>query len=220
MNPRLYKTDSNAVLRFYEQPSKNNFASEAQGKPVYDTVLMAEIITPGQASSTLEVELERVFSWKPEDAPDRVKRTRDYAKYHAQIEAYRNETGEFVDDGMPIRNWAQIDRGTAETLAAQGIHTVEALAGISDGNLSNLGTGARMLRDKAQAYITSREFGIPTAQMTSDNEKFKQENAMLREQLEASNFEVQRLSQEIAKLTGANPNNAPAKTVDQTPVLV
>lgn len=181
MSENLYKTDTNAVLRFFEQPEKNNFASEQAGKPIFDTVLKAEVITPGQSASTLEVEIERVFSkFAGSKTPPR--RSRYYDKYKAQVEAYRSDSGEYVDSGTPVRSWAQIDRGTAETLAAQGIYTVEALAGISDTALGNLGTGARTLREQAKSFLLSREFGVPSAQTSAENVALKEENTRLAEE--------------------------------------
>lgn len=205
-NNKLYKTDTNAVLRFYEMPDKNNFASERAGKPVFDTVLMAEIITPGQSASTLEVEIERVFT--PIDGSEnrKVRRSKYYDKYQAQVEAHKNETGEYVDDGMPIRNWAQIDRGLAETLAAQGIYTVEALAGISDTALTSVGLGARTLRDQAKAYLVSREFGIPSSQMAAENATLAEENK--RQAEEIAQLKLQLSQYEAAASATKTPKSA------------
>lgn len=183
MSENLYKTDTNAVLRFFEQPEKNNFASEQAGKPIFDTVLKAEVITPGQSASTLEVEIERTFSKFGKDKPPAPRRTRYYDKYKAQVEAYRTDSGDYVDDGTPVKSWQQIDRGTAETLCAQGIHTVEALASISDSALGNLGTGARTLREQAKAFLLSREFGIPAAQTSAENATLKEENTRLTDEV-------------------------------------
>lgn len=213
MAHKLYKTDTNAVLRFYEQAAKNNFSSEQAGKPVFDTVLMAEIITPGQSASTLEVEIERTITPLSGDKKT-VRRTKYYDKYQKQVEAHKNDTGEYADDGMPIRSWAQIDRGTAETLAAQGIYTVEALANISDTALSNIGLGARQLRDQAKAYVLSREFGIPSSQMASENSTLREENERLTKENEELKAELKKAAEaKPAKATKAASAQAAQTTI-------
>ena len=193
MSEHLYKTDTNAVLRFFETADKNNFWSERAGKPVFDTVLMAEVITPGQAASTLTVEIERTFNEAAglnEDGSRKVRHTNHYTKFQKQVEAYKSDSGEYIDDGTPLKSWAQIDRGTAETFIAQGIHTVEGLASVSDGVLHNLGMGARTLREQAKAFLTARQFGMPTAQQAAEQVRLETrvaeleaENASLKEAL-------------------------------------
>lgn len=183
---QMYKTETNAVLRFFEEAPKNNFLSEQEGKPIFDTALMCEVITPGQAASTLTLELERTLNsvaGLDEDGKRKVKRTGHFKRFEAQVKAYRTDSGEFIDDGTPIGSWAQIDKGTAETLKSQGIFTVEALASVSDGSLGNLGTGARTMRDQAASFLTSRQFGLPDAQNSAALSKATSEIAELKEQL-------------------------------------
>lgn len=187
MNNNLYKTESNTVLRFYEDAVKNNFLSEKEGKPVYDTVLMAEVITPGQAASTLTVEVERTLNAAAgvdENGNRKVKRTGHYPRYQKQIEAFKgNDEHGVVDDGTPIGTWAMIDKGTAETLRAANIFTVEALASVADSALMNLGTGARTLRDQAKSWMTARTFGVPDAQNTAALNKAQTRIAELEEEV-------------------------------------
>lgn len=186
MSEQLYKTDTNAVLRFYEEASKNNFLSERNGYPVYDTVLMVEVITPGQTATNLTVEVERVLNEAAgldEDGKRKVKRSSHYNRYKSQIEAFKGDTGEHLDNGTPITSWAMVDKGTAQTLKANGIHTIEAFASVSDSALQNLGTGARTLRDQAKSWLNSRQFGVPDAQNTAELNKLREENAALKEEV-------------------------------------
>lgn len=210
---RLYKTDTNAVVRFYETALKNNFQSEKAGKPVFDTAVMAEVITPGQSASTLEVIIERKLTVPDNDGKE-VIRTRYYHQFQKQYEAFKADSDQYSDTGMPIRNWAQIDRGTAETLAAQGVHTVEALASVSDSALQNLGTGARSLREKAQQYILSREFGVPSAQLSAEVTLLKEEVERLTTELSAANTKIA----EMEAAASAKP--AKAKAAAPAPAVV
>jgi hypothetical protein len=207
-NTNLYKGEDNSALRFYTKPVKNNFHSERVGRPVYDTGLYVEVITPGSAESQPEFLCELTFSMESgstEGQDPTVKKYEPYCtKYAAQIESFKRQTGAYIVDGTPITQWPQIDVGTATTLNAIGILTVEQLAGVSDGNLGNLGTGGRTLREKAKQFIQSREFCIPTAQAGT-------EIADLNEKLQAAHAEIASLRAQLAaaQATPAVPAPAP-----------
>lgn len=173
-NNGLFRGNHGEALRFFTRALKNNFLSEKNGRPIFDTGLFVEIITPGSTASVPEKLIERTISEGPNKGTHQ---TADYARFKAQVDAYKANTGEYAQDGMPITEWPQVDTGTAHTLRAQGIHTVEQLAQVADGNLQNLGTGAMHLRDKAKAYITARQFGIPVAQQTAENNELRAELA-------------------------------------------
>lgn len=178
-NNGLFRGAAGEALRFFTRAMKNNFLSEKLGRPIYDTGLFVEIITPGSTASVPEKMVERTLSKEAgsEKGQPKVTRTADYERFKPQIEAYKGQTGEYAADGMPITSWPQVDAGTAQTLKAQGVHTVEQLAEVHDGHLQNLGTGGRFLRDQAKAYLTARQFGVPLAQQTA-------EAGQLREDLE------------------------------------
>lgn len=172
-NNGLYRGAAGEALRFFTRAIKNNFQSEQAGHPVYDTGLFVEIITPGSTSSVPEKLIER--TGKDAKGKPLTTKTADYERFKAQVEAYKGQTGEHLADGMPITQWAQIDAGTAQTLKAQGIHTVEALAEVGDGHLANLGTGGMHLREQAKAFIVARQFGVPIAQQSAETSKLRED---------------------------------------------
>lgn len=180
---QLFRAEDNTALRFYTRPEKNNFQSEQHGREIFDTVLCVQVITPGSTQQMPEFVCERVFC---EEAGLPPRQTEYYRRYQKQVEAFKANTGEYAVNGTPLSAWAQIDAGTVATLKAVGIQTVEQLAEVQDGHLLNLGIGGRTLRERAKQWITSREFGIPSAQSAS-------EVVALRE-------EVQRLQAENAQL--------------------
>jgi len=196
---QIYKADDGAHLRFFTTPVKNNFQSEKAGRAIFDTALMVEVITPGSTESIPQFEVERTYCVEVgTDAEGNrlVERSAKYDQYRAQVEAFKREDGSGVIDGTPLSQWAQIDVGTAASLKAAGIHTVEMLAGVHDGHLQNLGTGGRVLREQARAFIQTRQFGVPSAQMAS-------ENANLRTQVERLTAELTAAHARIATLTAA-----------------
>lgn len=214
---QLYQGPDGTALRFFERPTKNNFQSEKAGRPIFDTSLIVEVMVPGSRESTPEFEVERVYCEEAGlDASGNrlVERSPKYVQYAAQIDAYKAQNGTGLASGTPISQWPNVDTGTAATLKAAGIFTVEMLAGVQDTHLPNLGMGGRVLRDQAQAFLQSRTFGVPTAQMSA-------ETTHLREQVERLTNErdslATRLSAALAELGAARtgqpaPSPAPGTT--------
>lgn len=217
MQDNLYRAEDNTALRFFEREIKNNYQSEKTNSMVFDTGLFVEVITPGSANSMPEFLCETRFS----DGVTPVKRTTYYERFAKQIEAYREQNGTYNIQGTPLQQWTQIDVGTAATLRASGITTVEQLAQVSDGNLYNLGIGGRTLREKAAQWLTSREFGIPAAaagtKISHLEEKvlsLEAENATLRAQLAQASAPAPQISpadaaQALGGLLGSETSGAP-----------
>lgn len=194
----IYKGDDGTALRFFKQASKNNFASERAGVPVFDSVLYVEVITPGSNESCPTFELERDFHDSVGIKEPR--RSPKYMQYRVQVEAFKanDDTGKM--DGTPIDRWPAVDVGIAATLKGLRIYTVEQLAEVPDSTLTRLGTGARQLREQAKAFLLTREFGVPTAKMTAEAETLRGQverltasEADLTARLEAALSEVQAL---------------------------
>lgn len=201
---RLISGPDGSALRFYFEASKNNFQSEKAGRAIFDNVLYVEVLTPGSNESQPKFELERTYclEYGTDAAGERiVQRSDKFEQLKPQIAAWKAQTGECALDGTPIEQWPAMDAGTAATLKATGIHTVEMLASVSDGNLQNLGIGGRSLRDQANAFINTRQFAVPNAQMT-------QETASLREQCVMLTGQVGDLT---AQLNAALAENAALK---------
>ncbi len=200
----VFKGNDGEVLRFMEEPSRNNFQSEKFGRAIFDTVLSVEIITPGSAESMPVFELERIYCPEyglDDDGNRLVQRNERYFRYETQVSQYRNGSPSITDGGMPIETWAQVDAGTAATLKASGVFTVEMLANVSDGNLGNLGMGGRTLREQARNFLVSRTFGAPSAAMSSEVVSLR--------------AEVERLGAENAQLKAI----ASAKAAEPAPIF-
>lgn len=200
---QIYQGPDGTALRFFSRPTKNNFQSEKNGRPIFDTSLIVEVMVPGSRESTPEFEVERTYCAEAgTDANGKalVERSPKYVQYQAQVEAYKSQNGVGLAEGTPISQWPNIDTGTAATLKAAGIHTVEMLAGVQDTHLPNLGIGGRVLRDQAQAYINTRQFGVPTMQMAADSAHLRDEVT----RLTTENTDLsQRLSAALAELAAA-----------------
>lgn len=178
MDDEIFAGPDGTALRFFEQATKNNFQSEKRGRPVFDNSLMVEVIVPGQSLSNPQFEVERTYCEEAGLGPDGgrlVERTEKYVQFQPQIEAFKAKSGQGLVEGTPLSAWGTVDAGTVANLRASGIYTVEMLASVQDVHLQNLGTGGRVLRDQAQAFINNRQFGVPSAQMAAETANLRDE---------------------------------------------
>ena len=118
-------------------------------------------------------------------------------RFPRQWEAYRSQTDQ-TEGQTRLEEVGWIDDGTRGMLKALHIFTVEALAATTDGNLANIGMGARTLRERAQAFVDQRRKA--TAYEESETEK-----AAMREKLDA-------MQEKMDSLLPVSPKPAKAKT--------
>ena len=220
---QMYSGGDGTALRFFSEPVKNNFQSEKQGRPIFDTVLYVEVMTPGSTESVPKFEVKRTYCAEAgSDAQGNrlVETGPKYTQYREQVEAYERQSGNFAVQGTPLAEWGQIDVGTATTLKAAGIHSVEMLAAVNDSSLHNLGIGGRALRDQARAFINTQQFGVPSAQMAAESANLRDENMRLTQMLNDANERLSQAHAEIVSLrtgqitSGPNPNGNTGATLD------
>jgi len=208
------------ILRFYYDSAKNEGASKYAGRPIFDTVLMVDVITPGQQAITPSFELERVWAEQSREVlkTDALyKRYTKYAEFEEWIDRFKR--GQDVGDlgGTPLKHWPRIDRGLAATLGSLNIHSVEQLAGISDGNLQNIGHGGRELREQAKAFLEQAKATAPVSQLTDQIAILTSENGRLQQSLGMANAQITELNAQLAAARGVPPPVPPErKLVDIT----
>lgn len=134
--------------RFFLDKVESGFKSQQAGHPVYDDVEMVEIIVPGLRGT---IACEKVKDHHRQRWP------REYDAF--------KQGQELPPDGNPLKLWPPMTPATVANLAALNIHTVEALAALADGQLQNLGVGARQMRDQAQTWLEQAKGGEPIARL-------------------------------------------------------
>lgn len=107
---------------------------------------------------------------------------KDKQRFPRAYAAYK-QLGTVPVEGMPIDQWPQITRAQGLTLKAAGVHTVEAMAEVHDGNLDKLGTNARELKAKAKAYLAQAADTAAAQHLAAENTKKDLEMAELRRQI-------------------------------------
>lgn len=101
--------------------------------------------------------------------------------------------------GFPIKHWPMVTRAQAENLLMARVFSVEELAEASEEVLSNLGLGARGLKDRAKAWLEASKGNV------------SEELAALRAQNSDLKEALGRQNEKIAELEAAIKSEPPAK---------
>jgi len=170
------ETSSTVIPRFYIKPVQNNFKSAQAGRAMFDDVEYIEITIAGDKTSRLDRKVTDV---------ERARFPKQYERFKAGITASH--------DGTSIEQWPQISRSQAEEMKHMGIHTVEALAELSDTAIQKLGMGYRSLSQRAKAFLD-------VANGTADTSKLIAENEALQSNVNNLTNQVQQLVEQNTKM--------------------
>lgn len=170
---------------------KNNFKSEQKGRPIYDEVEWITIRVAGDRNSVVERKVTDI----------------DRQRFPAHYEIFK--AGEkMAESGTPIEEWTSISRSQAANLKAINIYTVEALAGISDQGIANIGLGGRDLVEQAKAFLEAAKDNAVPQHLAMDNKRLKQDVDMLTRQLHELGERMDDYQALQTQLAEANAKNA------------
>lgn len=130
-----FGTDRRLMVRFFTQPMLQPYQSNAAGRPVYVGTDMIEVRQPGER-----------------DAVVRPMHLGDTYRFPKQWEAFQAKR-EQAQDGIPLANLFPAEPEVVEMLKALRIHTVEALAGLTEQGIQRVGMGGRAWVKKATDYL-------------------------------------------------------------------
>ena len=193
-----------------EKPDEVRAGYQRLGTPVdLDAVLArdARVRDLKNESQTLQAEQNRLSKEIGRAAPGEAREQAKAASlaFKEQIEKFKAGSNANVLSGTPLKQWPRADRGLVATLAALNIHSVEQLAEISDGNLQNIGIGARELREQAKAFLALAKDSAPVSDMVDQIQHLTLENQRLNQALALSNQQVTELNNRLAEATGVPP---------------
>lgn len=175
---KLNAGDEQLLVRFFYQPTKDEQASLAAGRPIY-------------------VEKEWIEIGKPGDKlPLRVgpARARDLERFPEHYKRFKaRETSEQIQ-GTLLEHWPGVIRSQVEELRFFNIRTVEQLAAMSDSSTSNF-RDAVMLKEKAKAYLEASK-GNAAAEELAET---RQANAALEEKVNALMARLEQVEAEAAQ---------------------
>lgn len=147
-------------------PMQDSGKSEKAGHAVFVDKEFCKIVVPGDKQSVY---------CQPATEQHKLRFPKAYATFKS-----RESTS---IEGFRIEEWPVVTRGTALTLKAMHIHTVEALAEVSDSNLANLGPQGRELRAKAQAFVKQAKDSAAVHKMAKREEELNSTIKALQDQI-------------------------------------
>lgn len=160
--------DKLARLELWWDEVLNQSRTKATGHPVYDKALKLAVRTPGSPKQVFATTVERIDIDGTVDRNDQY-----YKRYEYVIDLFKKgETGPTAA-GLPLTQWAVMDRATAKTYMAAGIHTREQLAALEGTQLQGLGMGAQGWKKKAQAHMAQESSGAEVAKLAGENADLK-----------------------------------------------
>lgn len=168
--------DRSLFVEFSIEPVKNEARSIEEGREIYEDKEYITIRFAGDKNTVRKTRVKPGSDW-----PHR---------FPMQWQAFKNQQVQ-VQEGTPITEWPLIGKSEAMELKAINIHTVDALAAVTDSNLK--WHGARTLRDKAIYWLANAKDGAGLAKLQAENDD-------LRTQIEAMKNEIKALAtQKVAK---------------------
>jgi len=212
-----YKTADGSALRIWRDEAQNNFLSQREGRPIFDEVIYAEIISPGSRDSAPVLELVRHF------APEM---NHPGPMFHSRYDDYKH----FVEDferksatdaslaGTPLGEWSEIPRRLAATLRASNIYTVDALAALPDSKLSAVGLDGRVWRAKAEAYLQTAKNAAYATELAGQIDALKAELQASRDREHVMATRLDEL--EAAKNGGEVPSLVADDATPPTPPII
>lgn len=134
--------DSRLAVLFYSKPMKNEFESNAKGRPIFQDMDFVKIFVPGDSTSVI----------------DQPAREDHKVRFPIQWAHYQNKHGgDPREIGTPLSQWPRLTPSQCEELRALKFFTVESIAGASDQSLQKIGMLAGMspyaFRDHAVRFL-------------------------------------------------------------------
>jgi hypothetical protein len=162
-NPHL---ESTLYVSFYMDALEFKSESEKAGRPVFKDVPFIKILVPGDTTNIIERKATK---------DDELKFPKAWARFQAQESE--------VIEGMPLEQWPQVTRSLLKELKYFEVHTVEQLAGLSDGQISKLGMGFTEYRNKARAFLAAAAGTADSTAQAAENQRLKDMIADLQRQM-------------------------------------
>jgi hypothetical protein len=172
-------------VQFYARAMQNGQASLAEGKPVFRSVLFFKLQQPG----------ERDFIDRQATKSDIDAHPAAYQRYRQ----FRNDSA--IADGTPLETLFPAHPDTVEVLKFNRIHTVEALANLSDTGMQNIGMGGAEWRDKARRFIDATTGGKGFADLEDQTRSLQAQLDREREKGRALVGQVEELTRAVSQLT-------------------
>jgi hypothetical protein len=167
--------DEKLYVQFYMGAVENVEKTAEEGHPVYDSIPFVKILVPGDRNTVIDTRA----------GPEHQRR---FPRHWAAFKLNEDQ----ALSGFPLREWPGVSRAQVEEMAHLNVYTVEQLATLPDVYGAKL-MGFQNLKRKAETYLAA-------AKDNAFVEKVAAQNADLKNQLDATQQELARLSAKFDKL--------------------
>lgn len=167
------------LLVFFREDAVKNERLSQHGPAVYDTVRYIKVLASGQKQSFPIYEIERIL-------PDgSVKEEKAVAWRFREV--YKNwiEKQAPAVSGTPLEQWPLMDRATVAAFKDANVFTVQQLAALPDGALSNIRAKGQEWRAKAKAWLEDAGNAAVAVELRSELAKRDEQIADLQKQVAA-----------------------------------
>jgi hypothetical protein len=166
------------AVRFVLIPEEDKEKSEKAGSLIYVEREYVNIRVPGDKQSDFYHRADKPM--RASDGKERLPKD----LYPKAYEIFKRQS-QTPMEGTPLEHWPQISRALALTLKAAGIHTVEMLAEVHDGNLEKLPHNIREIRQKARTFLATAKDAAMAQERARENEELKAQLAEMKAQIAA-----------------------------------
>lgn len=164
------EADKALAVRFYIEAREDKAASLAEGRPIYTDREIIEIKIPGnRGGGACRVATRRDLDRFPDH----------YRMFKARIESGAEEK----QSGTPLEEYPGVGRSQVEELKFFNVHTVEALASMTDANALAV-RGWKTLKDNAAIWLELAGNSVAAKALKDENEAKDQRIKDLEDKLE------------------------------------
>lgn len=165
--------DRELYVEFENIPVHQVAESELAGRAIYKDVPHIKIMFPGDRTKQV---CRRVKTESTGGTPSDMERfPRQWAAFEAQQEQSQ--------DGTPLEQWPIMTKSQVMEFRSLHIHTVDALAALSDAAVQNIGIGGRELREKAKAWLSKADDGAEVSRLVTENRDMAEKIELLQRQM-------------------------------------
>lgn len=170
-----YVPSEKVNVEFYMDSVPSAFQSEKAGHPVYVEMPFIRIVIPGSQNTIIETKVDETHK-------------RRFPEQWRRFQADQSTEGV---TGWRLEQWPQVNTAQVKNLKYMNVHTVEALAGLSDSAAQSIGMGVMELRTKAKAALAAAAGNANNEAQAAELEQLRNDMAALRAQMSAQTADTQ-----------------------------
>jgi hypothetical protein len=209
------------VAVFKNMPKLNKAKTKSEGRPIYDDREVCEIRFAANRQTVGVFPAHDFAGWRT--SPEGVQESYTYAmKFPEQYRRFKAGQTQ-IASGTPVDELPFLTAAKRLELKALSIHTAEALAAVDGQELKNLGMGGRDLKNQAQAYLDRASGSADVVKLADENAKLREEVDAMRREMQAflasqpkapvsqfDDWDDDLIKEFIAEKTGSKPRGNPS----------